>query len=498
MKSDSAPSAAAPPAARSLRTSDASTAYLDGLRALASNLVVLSHVILIYFNNELHFWGRGLAVTLLFILSGFLITQSLLARSQKPGTHFPNFLADRMARILTPLVPALLIIALLNATYIQSNMGGDGLNTGFVALIGNLLLLLDYPAFQALAVAGFDVPWRIRPYNTAEPYWTVAIEFWLYIAAGLLVFGLLMKEPMRRRWAVLLALVSLPVLVWNAADGPGKSLSLIWILGGMAGFIVMRAGRESPLARSPSAWLWLTGFGVLSLAARLVKMPFDPYDLQTAFLIVVIFLGVFLRLNRALTAWRIPASIAGFLASYSYSLYLVHNTVLVVVFEATRGTALPKAAAVALGVGLAHVCAFLLYHAFEKRHRTVGTWLRPRVNRLLTRPATPAAVPAGAHAPTPAPVATPAPVSTQRPVPAVPGLATEPALASVSAPEPERAPAPAPAPAPTPATAPLPSPAEVIGGAVAAAASTVAAGFAAATEPDPQADANLPAGLMPQ
>jgi peptidoglycan/LPS O-acetylase OafA/YrhL len=463
---------------------------MDGLRALASNLVVLSHVILVFFNNELHFWGRGLAVTFLFILSGFLITQSLLIRSQKPGPHLPNFLADRMARILTPLVPVMLMIALLNATVIESRMGGDGLNTGFIALAGNLLLLFDYPVFQALSIVGMDVPWRIRPYNTAEPYWTVAIEFWLYVAAGLLVYVLLLKEPIRRHWALLLALVSLPVLVWNAADGAGKALSLIWILGGVAGFIVVRAGRDTPVARSRSLWLWLTGFGVVALAGRMVKIPFDPYDLQTAFLIVVIFLGVFLRLNRATTAWKVPAKLSSFLASYSYSLYLVHNTVLVLVFEATRDTAIPKAAAVAIAVALAHGIAWLVYQAFEKRHRTVGSWLRPRLNRAL--------LPAAAVA-----AAQPAAAST--------------AGASAAAPHrPVAAPAPLPGPASEPSLAPSqqPSPAEVLTGAVAAAASTVAAGLAAATEvgraaatearltgttePEAEPGAVLPPGLMPQ
>lgn len=460
MKSDSATSAGQPPA-RSLRTSEAATAYMDGLRALASNLVVLSHVILVFFNNELHFWGRGLAVTFLFILSGFLITQSLLIRSQKPGPHLPNFLADRMARILTPLVPVMLMIALLNATVIESNMGGDGLNTGVVALVGNLLLLFDYPVFQALSIVGMDVPWRIRPYNTAEPYWTVAIEFWLYVAAGLLVYVLLLKEPVRRHWALLLALVSLPVLVWNAADGAGKALSLIWILGGVAGFIVVRAGRDTPVARSRTLWMWLTGFGVVALAGRMVKIPFDPYDLQTAFLIVVIFLGVFLRLNRATTAWKVPAKVSSFLASYSYSLYLVHNTVLVIVFEATRDTAIPKAAAVAFAVALAHGIAWLVYQAFEKRHRTVGSWLRPRLNRALL-PAVSQGAPHAEAGPVVSPVtgATPA----------------RPATAPTPEATPDRAPATAPAPAP------LPSPAEVLTGAVAAAASSVAAGLAAATE----------------
>jgi peptidoglycan/LPS O-acetylase OafA/YrhL len=114
-----------------------------------------------------------------------------------------------------------------------------------------------------------------------------------------------------------------------------------------------------------------------------VKFGFDPYDLQTAFLMVVMFFAIFLRLNQAAAAWRMPAALAKFFASYSYSLYLVHNTVLVIVFENTAG--LPKALSIAIGVVLAHAAALLIYHAFEKHHRTVGRYLRPIFTRHMMR-----------------------------------------------------------------------------------------------------------------
>lgn len=440
-------------------TTDAATAFMDSMRAMAASLVVVSHVILIFFDNKVQFPLRGLAVAFLFILSGFLISRSLLHRSRKPGPHVPNFLADRCARILTPLVPAVLAIALLDATVIDARMGGDGLSSGPVALVGNLLLLLDYPLFQALAVAGVDVSaWRIRPYNTAEPYWTVAIEFWLYIAAALLVFCALLKERVRIGWLVLLTAVSVPVVIWNAADGPGKSLTLIWMLGAAAGFLAQVLGRDAVAARAPSLCWWIAGIGALALAMRVFKLGFDPYDLQTAFLLVTVFLGLFLRLNRARSLPRPVARVAGFFASYSYSLYLVHNTILVIVFEQAVG--LPKALAVAIAVVLAHACALLLHHAFEKHHRRVGSWLRPRFTRALT-PA--AARPA-------APLAAPAPV----------------AVAPVVQPAPEP-------------SVPLVSPAEVIGGAVAAATAVAAAAASLVPDAIEAGDAApLGGGLQPQ
>jgi peptidoglycan/LPS O-acetylase OafA/YrhL len=370
-------------------TSPSATAFLDTLRFIAANLVLLSHILLVFFDNKVTYKGRGVAVITLFVLSGFLITRSLMYRAKKPGPHMAVFLADRVARIMTPLVPMLLIIAVLNATVIHTHWSLPGLSTGVIALVGNLLLLFDYPLFQLLDLAHFDVWWRIRPYNTAEPFWTVAIEFWIYIAASLLVFGLLLRERIRVGYLWVLSLVSVPVVIWNAADGAGKALSLVWLIGGVAGFLVVYIGTDSKVARSKSLAMCVVLFGAMALVARIVKYEFDPYDLQTAFLMTVMFFGMFLLLNQAQRVWKIPAALAKFFASYSYSLYLVHNTVLVLVFENTVG--LPKAVSIGIGVILAHAAALLVYHSFEKHHRAVGSFLRPIFARNMLRTDAPAA-----------------------------------------------------------------------------------------------------------
>jgi peptidoglycan/LPS O-acetylase OafA/YrhL len=155
------------------------------------------------------------------------------------------------------------------------------------------------------------------------------------------------------------------------------------LVGGMAGFLVVFMGVDGQAARSKLLASLIVACGAAALGARAVKHDFDPYDLQTAFLMTVIFFGIFLRLNQATTVWKIPAGLARFGASYSYSLYLVHNTVLVIVFERTHRW--PKAAAIVFGVVMAHLVALLVYHSFEKHHRAVGTYLRPIFARALLR-----------------------------------------------------------------------------------------------------------------
>jgi peptidoglycan/LPS O-acetylase OafA/YrhL len=147
---------------------------------------------------------------------------------------------------------------------------------------------------------------------------------------------------------------------------------------------VVYMGVDSAASRSKMLAGLIVLIGATALTGRIVRHGFDPYDLQTAFLMILIFFGIFLRLNQAQTVWKIPGALAKFGASYSYSLYLVHNTVLVVVFEHSRG--LPKGLAIAIGVVLAHAVALLVYHLFEKHHRAVGTYLRPIFTRTLLRP----------------------------------------------------------------------------------------------------------------
>ncbi len=372
-------STAAKEIARVVPMSDAASAYLDAMRALGANLVIVAHVLALYFGIKKFPFG-SLGVTIFFLLSGFLIMQSMLSRSARPGVHLPGFLADRTARILTPYVPALLFIVLANVLFIDASYSKDGNNIGLLAFLGNLLLLQDHSAFQFLELVGIDFAWRIRPYNSAEPFWTVAIEMWIYVAAGLFFFCLLKREQLDRRWFVALGLLSLPVVIWNAAAGGGKSLTLIWIVGGIFGLLFHR-WRATGYANAKIIAATMVGFGLIALVGRAGKVGFSPYDLQTAVLIAIALFGVLaylLTITRTSSRYKRALEL---IASYSYSLYLLHNTVLIAVLEALPIADMRIRAAVA--VVLAHLCSYLLYLAFERHYRAVGAWLRPRFENIL-------------------------------------------------------------------------------------------------------------------
>ncbi|MBI5716118.1 MAG: acyltransferase [Burkholderiales bacterium] len=362
--------------------SGAASAYLDAVRAIAANVVVVSHVLLVYVGGS-SMGAAAFAVALFFLLSGFLITQSMLNWQSRPQPRLGGFLADRVARILTPYVPALLLVVAANAFFISSKWGEPGVNSGALAFLGNLLMLQDHSAFQLLAILHVDVPWRIRPYNAAEPFWTVSIEMWIYVATGLFFFCVLGHERIRRRVLWPLVALSVPVVVWNAAAGGGKSLTLIWLLGAVAGWAI--AGLSASGGRR-TAWLaiWLVALGAAGLGGRIAKVGFDAYELQTAALIAMLVFGVLIGLARVPSVPPLLERGCRFLASYSYSLYLIHNTVLIAAFEATQD--MPRWLSIPLGVLLSHAVAIALYWAFERHHRRVAQWLRPRFARAIAPP----------------------------------------------------------------------------------------------------------------
>jgi peptidoglycan/LPS O-acetylase OafA/YrhL len=360
---------------------EAASAYLDVLRALASNLVIAAHVLLLYFHVKDPYSLGNLGVAIFFLLSGFLITQSMLNWSHKPGPQLPGFLADRVARIFTPYVPALILIVGANVLLIRNYAGSEDSNTGLLTFLGNLLMLQDHSVFQLLELVGVDVAWRIRSYNAAEPFWTVAIEMWIYVAMGLFFFCLIKRERIDRRYLIALALVSFPVIVWNAAAGGGKSLTLIWLLGSVAGYLFYLLRDTTHVANVRLIGYVLALFGTIALVGRIGKVGLQPYDVQSAALMGMILFGVLARLMCVQSMPRLLQRVATFLASYSYSLYLIHNTVLIIAVEWLEFDNLWVE--IVCGVLLAHLAAYGLYIAFERHYRSVARWLRPTFERAM-------------------------------------------------------------------------------------------------------------------
>ena len=347
-----------------------STAFLDLLRALAANLVLFGHAVEV-FGRENRVPVGLIGVGIFFILSGFLILLSSMARLQRPGPYFMPYMIDRFARIFTAYVPVLILVAVANSWADLGQWGQDGVSTGPVAFLGNLLLLQDYPIFQAIRRLIGDALY-IRPYNTAEPFWTIPIEFWIYVVFGLGFFGLSVRERIGWALAAILGLVALPVVIWNAAAGGGNGLSLVWLVGAVAAYVWVGPWHRSSHKLQIGAVVSLVA--AVCLLGRGLKVGWNFQDLGMALCETLLFLGGLSMIHGIPELPRALRNGCTFLASYSYSLYLVHNTVLVVVrhFWSQR----LGSAALPIAILAAHVVAFAMYMLFEQHYRQFGAWLK--------------------------------------------------------------------------------------------------------------------------
>jgi peptidoglycan/LPS O-acetylase OafA/YrhL len=161
---------------------------IDGLRALAVLAVIFNHM-----NKEFIPTGY-LGVDIFFVISGYVITASLLA---KPSVNFRSFLLEFYARRIRRLLPALAVFVLVTAllTCLFNPLPSVSLETGLAALFGASNLWLIKGSTDYFAVS--------TELNTFTHTWSLGVEEQFY-----LIF---------------------PILVWLSGVGPGHSRGVRWL-----------------------------------------------------------------------------------------------------------------------------------------------------------------------------------------------------------------------------------------------------------------------------
>ena len=103
------------------RSKNDSSVTLDLLRAVAAQMVCVGHGISFFVPawrpTELPLM-QNVGVLIFFVLSGTLITFTLIERSKQPSYGFDTFFLERFARIYSGLIPALLFVVVVDAIVI--------------------------------------------------------------------------------------------------------------------------------------------------------------------------------------------------------------------------------------------------------------------------------------------------------------------------------------------------------------------------------------------
>jgi peptidoglycan/LPS O-acetylase OafA/YrhL len=346
---------------------------LDGIRAASVMVVFVAHAGL----NE---WIPGnFGVTVFFFLSGFLITTLLRVEFDRSGRiDLGAFYLRRALRIFPPMYLVLIAASALTAI---------GLLEGSIwpqALLAQALHLTNY----YVIANGW---WDGRAPGTWI-YWSLAVEehFYLLFPLGYLLLRRYVRSASRQ--ALVLAGVCAMVLAWR--------LVLVFVLAAVKErtyiatdtridsilFGCLLAIAANPVLDKPRiADRWLIALLPASLAALavtfLVRAPeFQEtirYTIQ-GIALVPLFVAAIRWHDRSVfrvLSWRPVA----FLGVISYSIYLVHPTVL---FGVHQWLPAPAVAQGAVGLALTVAISVAIYVALERPSAA----LRRRLSRVATPP----------------------------------------------------------------------------------------------------------------
>jgi len=353
-----------------------SSSALDLIRGVASMAVVVGHAIS-FFLPELKFFPpngpyiQNIAVALFFIVSGYLIAHQIESYLHKRRS-FGDFFLNRFARIYSGYVPALLFILAvdLSAKAWGLPYGHDGALT-LKTFAGNLLMLQDWPVT-------FDLVSGVTSFGSGRPLWTLAIEWWIYLFVGWLVFrreALLAGRP--GDWLLVLAFAIVPV--FNLVNGRGNALFLYWLVGA-AGYLFV-----SRLSRFQLAGPYLLGCLLVAAAAiyRLSLVGWEAYEAVFVILMALAFVLLMagLRMLDGEGEEKRGTGFVHFFAGASFTLYMIHYSIQETLVRLGQAYGQPRYVMLALAIALPVLLALLIAPWTEMRYRSLAKRLESRSTR---------------------------------------------------------------------------------------------------------------------
>lgn len=303
------------------------------------------------------------AVVVFFLISGWLVGGVLLDRIDRPQA-LRNYAIDRITRLWMVLLPAFALMSLLawaGAIVPADSNAADNPSWRLGTALGNLFGL------QTMMVPVFGANF---------PLWSLAYESWYYVLWALLLVSLRAgAAPMRlgcAAAALLLALsLSTDIMLYF----------LVWLLG-------MAASRLRLTLTLLQQWLCWGAFGALAVLLRLrgQEGDFNHLSLGPDLLYSVLFLVCLCSVQTLGTVRPLLARCSGFLASFSFTLYVLHIPLQRMLWTYRDGAQLsphdPASLAV-YGAMLAVVVAlaYLFHLPFEAQTTRLRQAIRQRLQR---------------------------------------------------------------------------------------------------------------------
>ncbi|MFF0816636.1 acyltransferase family protein [Rhodococcus sp. NPDC003318] len=341
---------------------------IQGLRMVAVMLVVLSH---------LFHWPSGgfIGVDVFFVISGFLITGSLVHTMEKTGRiSFSSFYRRRVRRI----VPAatLVLVATIAASYFVFT------DTRFKSTVWDAVAAFFFVSNWRFGIEGTDYFNAGGPVSPLQHYWSLSVEeqFYFVWPAVILVVGMIAAHRSRRMVAAavmgVVVVVSFAYSMFDTASNPTwayfSTLTRVWELGVGALLAITIAWYERiPDAIRPFlAWAGLlliaVGAFAISEGGGGFPAPWAAVPVLGAGLVIAAGVGGDHRFLSILTN-----RVSVYIGDISYSLYLWHWPIIILLGSLIEPSGIYYyVGALLLMFGL----SILAYHFYEDRIRQ-SNWL---------------------------------------------------------------------------------------------------------------------------
>ena len=290
------------------------------------------------------------AVVVFFVLSGYLVGGSVFRSLDRGRWSWREYLLHRLVRLWIVLLPGLLLCTgwdLLGLHLQRAPLlyGGANYNHLTSAVLPQLSPQIFFG--NLFFVGGLHVP----TLGSDGALWSLAFEFWYYLLFPLALLLLRRQTSWRSRGVLGAALIAC-----CAVAGRGVLLSFpIWLLGAFLA--------RAPLPRPSRLLSWGVLLVYPSIFFGTIKLHLLPglwqdygLGLATAALLLVL-----LAKTERAEAGRLPNRFARSLASFSFTLYVAHLPVLLLLTSLLAGNGRWQPGWHSLGVGAAVLAITVAY-----------------------------------------------------------------------------------------------------------------------------------------
>ena len=332
-------------------------ADIDFLKTIAIIAVILYHFFDIQkassknFNFSL-FDGGFLGVDIFLVVSGFLITGSIVSKLYSSEFSILEFYKRRLSRIYPPLITLCLFVAFFGYFLLLPDLYKE-------AVVETVNALIGIANFRFANSGGYFSLATVDKALLHTWYIALTIQFYILIPIILVTFKTLFKNKFR--YAVLILTISLICIAPKfCVEGKGYLLTQcrIWEMFVGASLFLFKDDLNSFLVRENrkiSAFYFYAGIIATIVSILTVRLNYGEYYVHTsAFTVVATCIVLFSNYQNSFILNRYTT----LLGKTSYSLYLWHWPVFVFAFQCNTGLSVMSVGVIALILIATTFCSY--------------------------------------------------------------------------------------------------------------------------------------------